>query len=774
MKCTIFKFLNKATDTPYILELDRVVERIRGGKSKALVEEIRAQGDKEKRNELKRRLPCILFAGEFSQRNDSSCVRHSGLMVLDIENVDVPEERKRLEAHPSTVLVFLSPSGQNGLKAVVRVPDTLDRNTHPMMFEAVRKLKAFKNADGGQGNISRVCFESYDPHIYYNPRAEVLSIPFEDSGKEFSQETPTIPVKDSNAIINRIMGWNWQRQYSNGQRNHYIFNLASAFCEFGVDKAEAEEYISNHIATDDLPRRELATTIASAYRSRQFASKYFEDYDKIRRVRKDLDKEDIEIVQKHGITKDELEAVRESDSMRFWYIKNKEVKIDPLKYKLFLEESGFRKYYPSQNQKPFFVRVRSNIVEEIAIEQIKDYILDYLMQLGEYKVWKVCANYATLFSYTFLTLLENVELLMLRDSKTSSYICFKNGIAHIEKDEVTLIDYLDVDGYVWKSNIVEREFKEMGETDNDYSRFIANISGGNPTPFECVIGYLISTYKDKSNNKAIILNDEVISDNPEGGTGKGLFMQGIAQIRKVSMLDGKLFDDKKSFPYQTVSKDTNVLFFDDVKRNFNFESKFSLITEGIELERKNKDAIRLTVEESPKVAVSTNYAIQGEGNSHERRRHELELKQYYNHSKTPADEFGRELFSGWDAKEFLKFDNYMISCVQLYMKLGLVEQEAVNLKLRRLIAETSMDFYEWVSEKGNLPTMERLNKKQYYSSFLDEYTDYGWLKSKRFTQWIKRWCKFNGWEYQDGNSNGERWFEIIAGERVESVETIPF
>ena len=121
--------------------------------------------------------------------------------------------------------------------------------------------------------------------------------------------------------------------------------------------------------------------------------------------------------------------------------------------------------------------------------------------------------------------------------------------------------------------------------------------------------------RNKMNNKAIILNDEVISDNPEGGTGKGLFIQGIKQLKKTSILDGKAFDDKKSFPYQTVSQDCTVLVFDDVKQNFNFESKFSLVTEGLTLERKNKDAIKLSVEESPKLVISTNYAIKGAGNS---------------------------------------------------------------------------------------------------------------------------------------------------------------
>jgi hypothetical protein len=55
------------------------------------------------------------------------------------------------------------------------------------------------------------------------------------------------------------------------------------------------------------------------------------------------------------------------------------------------------------------------------------------------------------------------------------------------------------------------------------------------------------------------------------------------------------------FPYQTVSSDCQVLAFDDVRKNFNFESLFSIITEGLTIEYKGRDAIKLPVKDSPKV-----------------------------------------------------------------------------------------------------------------------------------------------------------------------------
>ena len=92
--------------------------------------------------------------------------------------------------------------------------------------------------------------------------------------------------------------------------------------------------------------------------------------------------------------------------------------------------------------------------------------------------------------------------------------------------------------------------------------------------------------------------DEIISDNPEGGTGKGLFMKGLAEMKKLVVIDGKSFDFARSFAYQLVSADTQVLCFDDVKKYFDFEKLFSVVTEGLTLEKKNKDAIKIPFSKS--------------------------------------------------------------------------------------------------------------------------------------------------------------------------------
>ena len=154
-------------------------------------------------------------------------------------------------------------------------------------------------------------------------------------------------------------------------------------------------------------------------------------------------------------------------------------------------------------------------------------------------------------------------------------------------------------------------------------------------------------------------------------------MTAISHMKKMVVIDGKSFNFEKSFAYQLVSADTQILCFDDVKKNFNFERLFSVVTEGLTLEKKNKDAIKIPFSKSPKVAITTNYAIKGKGNSFARRKWELELNQFYTKEFTPLVEFGKLMFGEWDDNDWCQFDNYMITNLQLYLDKGLLKSDFI-------------------------------------------------------------------------------------------------
>lgn len=775
MKISVFKNLFKSKDVPYSMDLEKVIARIRVGKSKEIVDRVRG-GDKDAKNEL----PCILFAGEFTERNSSSLVKHSGLMVVDFDKYPTEEEMNEhldeLKQNPHFVLLFISPSGK-GIKGVVKIPEA-DKHTHVKYFKAFKQMFFKENQyfDNANSNVDRVCYESYDPNIYVNMDAEVFDAELIDEGFKVSEKVPLLPINDESSIIDRIMKFNWKRGFNDGERNAYIFDLAGAFCEYGISEYTAEGYILNNVVIGDFPESEAITAIRSAYRKRTANSKFFEDYTKLERIKSDLKMGKKAVVDKYSISEGTYDEIKEeSDHSVFWSIDEKgKVLINSLKYKTFLERNGFKKYYPCDAQHSNLVYVFENRVIDTSKERIKDFVLDYLLTRGEIEVWNYCVKYHNLFSEEFLIMLDTIELMMLKDTKDKSFIAYKNGVLVVTKDTAELVEYIEVGGYVWERQIINRDFVKLDNNDNDYKKFVFNIANQEPLSFESVTGYLLSNYKNKSKNRAIILNDETISDNPEGGTGKGLWIQGVSQIRNTTILDGKSLANEK-FDYQTVSTETQILVFDDVVRNFNFESKFSLVTEGITLERKNKDAIKLSVEDSPRMVISTNYAIKGEGNSHDRRRFEVEFAQYYGKKLTPEDEFGRQLFADWDADEFTRFDNYMVHCLQTYLKLGLVPQNAKNIKLRKFIAETSMEFKEWIDDRDNVALNCRLDKQVYYDMFTNEYQDFKkWLTRKKFNIWMQKYCSFMDYKYVDGISNGSRWFILNTEDKTPVVDEDDF
>lgn len=777
---SVFKELLETRDVPYNITLERVFDRIKSGKSKAIIDQIREAPDKAIADSIKKSLPCILFAGTFKERSGDGLIKHSGLMVVDFDkypdNDTMLNQLAVLRENSHFVSLFISPSG-NGIKGVIRIPEC-DKLTHKKYFAEFQNTFNFDYFDKSNSNVDRVCFESYDPDIYINYNATIFNPILIDNGYEIKDRVALIPISDENVIIEKIMKFNWKRDFVDGERNAFIFDLAGMFCEYGISQQTAQWYILNHIVYGNFTESETINTIKSAYKKRTFDCKYFEDYQKIDKIKLDLKKGKKEVIDKYGITESVYDEIREAiEAEDFWHINDKKkISIKPLKYKYFLERNGFKKHFPKDSDKSQFVSVKSNKVKLTSIAKIKDFVLDYLMERKEIDVWNYCANYQNLFSESFLLMLESIDLIMLSDTRSTSYLAFKNGILEVTKNKIELIDYLDVDGYIWESHILDRDFVEHIEYENDYQKFINNISDKNPIPIECTIGYLISTYKNRSNNKAIILNDEIISDNPEGGTGKGLFVQGLSHIRNTSIIDGKQFDSKKSFAYQTVSLDTKILVFDDVKKNFDFEDKFSIVTEGMTLERKNKDAIKLNVHDSPKIVLSTNYSIKGEGNSHDRRRHEIEIAQYYGKELTPDDEFGRQLFDEWDLAEFQRFDNYMIYCLQSYLKFGLIKQHAKNIKLRKFIAETNMDFYEWIREEENFPLNRRNDKTTFFNNFVNDNKDFErWLKRNKFNIWVQKYASYLGYGFEQGSSNGAKWFNVFDKEFPPTDnETAPF
>tara|TARA_R110000751_G_scaffold134837_4_gene237431 strand:+ start:7605 stop:10019 length:2415 start_codon:yes stop_codon:yes gene_type:complete len=767
---TIFKNIRE-TATPFHREVSVVLQRIKDGASKELVKGIRQEKDKSARNELKKKLPAICFSGLFTKRNDNSITEHSGLICLDFDGYEKRKElladKERLSKSKYVYSVFISPSG-NGLKALIKIPQDVDN--HVNYFNSLENHFDSPYFDKTCKNVSRVCYESFDPLLYINETSSIWDTIEDIEYTEVSvvRDAPTIPITDENKIVEILVKW-WEKKYpmSEGQRNQNAFILAMAFNDYGINKSLAS-YVLNGYANDGFSLNEIARTIDSAYaNSQNFGTKYYEDDEQVNNIKAKLrrgvtKKEVRHQLEESNIDGDVIEAVlnrvsEESSLKQFWTKSDKgTIKIVHILFKHFLEDNGFYKYCPEGSKNYVFVKVTNNLIDHTSEKEIKDFILGHLIELDDSSIYNYFADNTRLFREEFLTLLSTIDIYFIADTKDSAYLYYTNCAVHITKDSVTTIDYLDLGGYVWKDHVIDRVFNVCEIIDCDYKTFINNVCGKNETrvnSMESTIGFMLHAHKNLSYCPAIILNDEVISDNPEGGTGKGLFMNALSKMKKVVTIDGKSFTFERSFAYQLVSADTQILVFDDVKKHFDFERLFSVVTEGLTLEKKNKDAIKIPFSKSPKIAITTNYAIKGAGNSFARRKWELELHQHYNKNYTPMDEFGKLMFGDWDDRDWCSFDNYMIGCLQNYLAKGLQKSQFVNLKIRQLSAETCHDFIEWCGllegqeSNSSLMIEVKLNTQQLYYDFIEEYPDFApkakmTISRTKFYKWLNSYALY--------------------------------
>ena len=796
-KVTIFKNI-KETEAPFIRGVGEILERIKDGSTKNLVKSIRLSKDKAERNELKKRLPAICFSGVFNKRNDNGLKEHSGLVCLDFDGYEkkktLLQHKEQLSKDQYVFAVFISPSG-NGLKVLVQIP-AIPVN-HINYFNSLQKYFDSSYFDKMCKNVSRVCYESYDPLLYTNPNSMIWDTIAEPEYVERDKDNdpPSIPITDENKIVEILIKW-WEKKYPmvEGQRNQNCFVLAMAFNDYGVAKSLAG-YVLNRFATKDFNQSEINRTIDSAYaNTMNFATKYYEDEEKLQSIkdkfRKGVSKKEIRNqLSEAGVDRENVDSIvhkieREQSKKTFWEQNEKgTIKMVHFSFKKFLEDNGFYKYCPEGSRSYVFVKVTNNLIDHTSEKEIKDFILNHLIEMDDLRVYNYFADQVRFFKEDFLTLLSTIDIYFIADTKDSAYLYYQNCAVRITKDLIEPIDYLDLGGYVWKDHIIPRKFKICDEHQCDYSVFINNICKNETDrikTMQSTIGFLMHGYKNLSYCPAVILNDEVISDNPEGGTGKGLFMNALSQMKKLVVIDGKAFAFEKSFPYQLVSADTQILCFDDVKKHFDFERLFSVVTEGLTLEKKNKDAIKIPFSKSPKIAITTNYAIKGTGNSFARRKWEMELHQHYNKNFTPMDEFHKHFFADWNEDEWCLFDNFMTSCLQDYLSTGLVKSKFVNLKIRQLSAETSHDFIEWCGlieghqKNEKLYLNAKLIMQDLYFDFINEYPDYGpkakmTISRTRFYRWLISYGNFISDKVEEGRDMNGRWF-IMTNNKPEQTE----
>lgn len=228
------------------------LKRIREGSSATTIDEVR-QGDKE----AKKKLPVVLFSGEFSSRNDEALFEHSGFIVLDFDHIDVPRSKSILGTDPYVYSCWVSPSG-DGLKALVRVTNPERHRDHFRSLVTYFSKQYNLEVDESGVNESRACFESYDPEIIINETAQKFGA-FASEKSEQHQEARIGAVTD---YMKLNLACRMVRQAEDGEKHNMLLKasrLIGGYVAAGrIEEEEAVRVLMREILKRDVDSEEHA------------------------------------------------------------------------------------------------------------------------------------------------------------------------------------------------------------------------------------------------------------------------------------------------------------------------------------------------------------------------------------------------------------------------------------------------------------------------------------------------------------------------------------
>lgn len=414
-------------------------------------------------------------------------------------------------------------------------------------------------------------------------------------------------------------------------------------------------------------------------------------------------------------------------------------KIDRPKYLNFLEELGYGILF--ENGQMALVQITDNIVSNLGDYvsfKIKQLIRDFLEKNNQAEVYEAWTAVST--QYTALNFLEELrcpKLTFLKDSREASYQFFRNGAVKITPKGISLVEYKELDGMVWKHHIKQHDFEV---TDNvaqsDYFKYLggaflgtkwtegeALVGDGLVSGFSkfmnvdylkkldsedqivikklfsalSAVGYWCDGWRNKAEPKILVTVDA----NPDGGGGgksnffNFLGLGGDKRMRTVQALDGKSL--KTSYQWWKNDlhlKNADGVHLEDVTYNFDIRALYNLVTGDVHISGKGstKDYI-VSFEDSARLGISTNYFIMGLTASHARRRtHILEVSDFFNDKHTIQEFLKRSMFDDWDTEQWNLYYNLLISCIQFFKHLSAQNDQGQGLLPFPTLGYTDREF----------------------------------------------------------------------------------
>jgi hypothetical protein len=176
------------------------------------------------------------------------------------------------------------------------------------------------------------------------------------------------------------------------------------------------------------------------------------------------------------------------------------------------------------------------------------------------------------------------------------------------------------------------------------------------------------------------------------------------------------------------------------------------------IERKYLTKINLPNNESPKIAITTNFTIKENSDSFRDRKHLIMLNNFFNAENKPEKYFKNLLFD-WEEKEYQKFDKFMSYSVQIFLNEGLIKFSDKSLTVAKLVSQTSKEFVKLVddclkSSKNKFKSKMILEKMIVQGDTMSE-------KGKIISHWFQLYAQVKNYKFKKSISGGITVFNLI-------------
>ena len=780
----------KQSKTDKFLTVDDFLIKVKFGYWKDRVIEAREMlattSISKERGNIKGGLPNVTISGKFHHRNAKKLVKHSGFIALDIDKIENMEAViNMLVEDQYTYGLFKSISGK-GLCVIVRIPV----DDHLESFKALQHyyLEKFSiEIDKACKDVSRSRIVSWDQDTFINKGAQIFEMYLSQD-----DEIETKTTYDNTKIDISIK---------------FIEDRSIDITDNYDDWVTIGMAIANTFGEKGRDNFHRISAVNPKYDKKDCDAKY-DDF--LKNSRGEIT---IGSFYHYCQVNNIPTPIKERD-WKFWKVAvdsrgRVALDIDNLKFNEFLTELGYRKYYHTE-QLFRFVRIKTKLVEPVSIANIRDHVKNYVGQMhgciATYTKkngdkWRfyprdllsmVIDRVSYVFAADRLSFLDNIYPHDFpSDTKDSMFFFFKNGIIKVTRQGWKFHDYEEADKLIWKDRVKDYEFRNKMMPDEEsedsiWRKFISCITSNEDqrvyfdryNSLRSILGYILHDYYDGDEKSAILTDEDSDGDNVKGRTGKSLLVTACGHMRDLANIAGKNFDYNNKFKYQKVKISTQVISINDLRKGFDMERFFNDITEGVEVEYKNKDQFDVKA----KFLFTMNRTPKGQGDSFDDRYVVFELTNFFSAKHKPIHQFGKMLFIDFDDNDWFHFYDFMFKCCQHYLdrkfedpKSGGIDRVSTPNALRKkLIANTKPEFVEFIQDtlinkdlkmkEGafdvELGTDIEINTKQFFEFFKSTYEDYNKTHQRTFTNWLRYYSEHYGHEYIRGKHGSTTTFII--------------